>query len=185
MPRKPFDADARARQRKDIPTRIGGENFYPVSLTNKVMREIRRQARRAQATERETAATTRAVEGARSKLALAAGKPLDELDRDEVLRLQDELASAEAKQSDAEDAQQEAQSEVLFGQLSMLLATEDGDRADPEFLEEHLDTRDAGPLMTWLMTEPEGDEDGGNAPTGEEPVEEEEMERVGTLRIST
>lgn len=161
--RQPFNADTRAQEREETPTTIGGKDFFPVRLSNTTMKTVRSLARKSAPAAKALEAAEQQLNALQMKLASAQGEQPP--NPDTIAALQTEISAAEDVVADREDEQQDASSVALFEQLHHLLV--DGEKAHPdaEYIAQHLDTRDAGPLMTWLMTD--GDE--GNSSTSTTP----------------
>lgn len=156
MPTTGFNADERAAAREQGPVVLGGVTYHPRKLTNKRLRQIRNVSRTAQKQAREVAKST---DDYAEALDAAKAKGLDE-------KAAEAEALEEALQSS--DEVDEINTGSIRDQLALVLVKDDMTPVTPEEIQAHidedLDTRDVGDLMTFLLGS--SDED----PTPETPT---------------
>jgi hypothetical protein len=143
-----FNADERAKAREEGPVTIGGKTYHARKLTNRRLREIRAISRESQKEAKEIGKTSKEYQEA--------------YDEAKVRKLSDDEARLEAEAAGASaDAVDEANQESLVRQLPLLLVDDNMQPVDAEVirqhLEEDLDTRDVGDLMTYLLGNPDAD----------------------------
>lgn len=137
-----FDANERAAKREAGPISIGDATYFPARLTNKRLRQVRREARVAGLQAQSAAKDSEDYKEAYDE-AIAAGKPEDEAKKvaDEAGMGSDEVAEINAKS--------------LATQLPILLRDENQQPPSEETVAKHLDddldARDVEGLMNYLL----------------------------------